>query len=82
MNGILAKDSPDESKEYFAIGTSMQAQSFMVTSTLHAMLAFRNLVHSVSPHPLEISPAIRPSHSTVGEKWIPFCLENLTVETS
>ena len=38
----------------------------------------RNSFHSFSPQELEISFATRPSQSTVGETWMPFCLENLT----
>ena len=39
----------------------------------------KNSVHSRSPQELEISFAMRPSQSTVGETWMPFCLEYLTV---
>ncbi len=43
--------------------------------------ALRNSLHSFSPQELEISFATRPSHNTVGETWMPFCLENLTTAT-
>jgi hypothetical protein len=42
-------------------------------------LAARNSDHSFSPQELEISFAMRPSHRTVGETWIPFWRENLTI---
>ena len=37
---------------------------------------------SCSVQELEISLATRPSQRTVGETWIPFCLENLTREAN
>lgn len=39
----------------------------------------KNSVHSFSPQELETSFAMRPSQRTVGETWMPFCLEYLTI---
>ena len=42
-----------------------------------ATLDSKKLAQSCCSHPLDTSFATNPSHMTVGETWMPFCLENL-----